>query len=269
MFRDRNQTAHLHRSMLSAGAALLLLCPCRGADAQLDTLQRGVRKWLALRREIQHTRLDWQEQQRLLADELALHHQERKQLTTELREQTDAERAATARLELAQQRRDRLGAALSTLEQAVTKAEADLRTWPARLPPFLADPLRPTFAKLPARNAQTSPDELPDRLQVITGLYAQLHDMSRTAHVGRMVLERDGAEPREMDVLLLGLSMAYAVSTNDEQAAVSRVPAVSGTWTWEWRDELAPAVADALRCFRREQPARFVTLPVWNLDDAR
>jgi len=251
------------RLRLSAVACLALLLspwPCRAASSEVERLEALTREWLALRREVGATASEWKLQKQALDDELRLLERQKQLLTAELGTQAGETRSSEEALTAAA--RDKAGyeAALLALHPELLRAEADLRTWPARLPPFLLEPLRAGFAKLPAPDVVADAGTVAGRLQVVLGLYSEIEPLHRGLHAGRMILTDPAGRQVEAEVLLLGLAAGYALAPDGATAAVGE-PAAAG-WVWAWDPDLAPTVRRLLACYRKDTPASFVTLPL-------
>jgi len=166
-----------------------------------------------------------------------------------------------------QSRRRALQDTVASLAGSVDVAEQSLRRWQERLPPLLLGPLRDSLAKLPRKGtAPASAASLAERLQLVFGIYAQLQQLTRSVHIGRMVLTTPDSRQAEMEIVFIGLATAYAVSADNTRAAVGS--ADEETWIWRWRGDLAPAVRQLLSCYRKESPPAFVNLPVRTKGDA-
>lgn len=246
----------------------LAICQSLHTRAQdsnaLPTLDALVRQWVALRQETAAETRVWQEQESQWRTEIALVERERDALTAEIaaasiQQQTHAESqlaisAREARLETMRQ----------DLLPILDRAEADLRRWPPRIPPPLMPPLADGFARLPATHAEALQVGAARRLQLILSLYAQLEDLNQRVHATKQMLDDGSGGRREMDVLYLGLSRGYAVSADNQWAAVG-IPATDG-WRWEAHPEIGKTVSDLIAMQRRERAPMLNALPLQVVD---
>ncbi|MBT3376798.1 MAG: DUF3450 family protein [Lentisphaerae bacterium] len=233
----------------------------RGEGSDVEEIQTMVRQWIALKQELARSQTEWQEHQALLTDEMRLLEKRRDVLKKRLARQDELAKGSGKGFAGLQGRRRALSKTVASLSGVVEAAEKDLRAWSERLPPLLVGPLQDSFRKLPLPDgASAAPAALAERLQLVFGIYAQLQQLTRSVHVGRMVLAAPDGRQIEMDVMFIGLGAAYAVSADDSQAAVGR----SGRegWSWEWQNGVAPAVRQLFACYRKESPAAFVSVPI-------
>lgn len=237
------------------------------AGSGVAEVQATVRQWIALKQELSRMQTEWQEHKALLTDEMRLLERRRAELKRRLAEQDEKAKGADTGSAALQGRRRALQDTVASLAKSVEVAEQDLRRRQDRLPPLLLEPLNNSLAKLPRRGtAPVSAASLAERLQLVFGIYAQLQQLTRSVHVGRMVLTTPDGPQAEMEVVFIGLATAYAVSADDTRAAVGCPN--EETWTWHWRGELAPAVRQLLSCYRKKSPAAFVNLPLQTKGDA-
>ncbi len=198
--------------------------------------------WLRLRRELAQEREAWTVRRQHTAQRIELLELEREAL-----EERIAEGAATAERDEAQR----------------SRGERWLQAW--------EDGLREADEHVGglARQLEASPDGSswtlsPDwpageRLRALLARAIDLqHRHQRLWHEHRVLSGPDGR--LRMEVLHLGLSQAYAVSPDDQQAG-------HGVWTgaewqWVWNPEWASAIRQAIRIHRSEGPPRWIELPV-------
>ena len=241
--------------------ALLPLVYCSAPAANIDELESLVRQWLAVRREISQAAAEWREKETLLAEECQLLEDQRKLLAVKLADEKKAQQSLQDPLLKLTTGRDAQERMLETFEETLTTLESGLLSKQKRIPGLLRVPLRAAFARIASQQSESArPGHIEERLQNVLNLLAELEQLSRGVHVGRTVVPDAESTACEVDVILLGLAVGYAVSPDGSAAAVGH-PRDNG-WVWEWTPGLAPAVLDALACYRKERPARLVTLPM-------
>lgn len=248
---------------LAAVACLALLCSpwrCQSADSEVEQLEALTREWLALRREIGASASEWRVQSQALEAERRLLARQKDVLTAQIGTRAGETRSSADALTATTRDKAMYEAALLALHPELLRAEAHLRAWPERLPPFLLGPLRAGFIKLPAPDVVADAATVAGRLQVVLGLYSEIEQLHRGLHPGRMILTDPAGREVEAEVLFLGLAAGYALAPDGTTAAVGE-PAVAG-WTWAWDSSLAPAVRRLLACYRKDTPASFVAVPL-------
>lgn len=253
----------LVRSLTAVSCLVLLLCllpVTTRAEELVDVAKFKQRadEWLTLRREIAHSQGEWQKEQELLKSEITLLNEQKAHLTSRLAESKSALQELEKRLSILSEKLPIDGKELEQLEVVVEKSETYLRLWQTRLPAFSQDSFSTVFAQLAPETV--SEDGLGERLQRLVNLHSQLQQFTRTVHVGSLILTPPNKKPRQMEAVFLGTSVGYAVALDGTQAAVA-FPGEEG-WQWNWRPELAKNIRNVLACYRKEQPAAFIPLPV-------
>jgi hypothetical protein len=233
----------------------------------LETLESLVGQWSDLRLTLAEEERGWEEQRRYLVREIDLLRKEQEVLGEALRDAADAGDAVDEE-HLAQLRaRDRLQEILEALPPMIDLAEASLRAWPARLPPALRVSLDPAFRLLLDDDRDARGTSYGARLQRVVALYGEIEKLQNNIHVVKELLPVGDGVYREVDVCYLGLARAFAVSADDDWAAVG-TPSDQG-WVWEERVALAPRVRQAIAVCRREREVDTVILPLAVQGEAR
>ena len=255
----RNLRTKLRWTAVLVSGALLFLSSPAMADEPLPsthTLEGLVSKWVNLRLQIAEEKESWKEQKHQLEQERKLFLKEKETLTEEIKkarqEQTsvEAERASLIK------RKEVLKKTLDGCLPALSRAEANLKSWPGLLPSAMAEPLVKIFDKI----NRASEKPVSQRLQVVFSLYGEIERIQHSVQVVKETLKTESGRSQEMDVIYLGLARGFAVSFDDKLAAVGR-PTRDG-WNWEWQPEIASEVRKAISFYRRETTADFVHLPL-------
>jgi hypothetical protein len=225
----------------------------------LQTLEALVAQWSELRLAVSTEQREWKTRESQLRAEIALLEKERaglrKEIDSATREQVSIGSDRLASLG----DKERLSEMLDGLPARLDLAEASLRAWPDRLPTPLREQLKPAFRPL-MQNPDASARSPAARLQRIVGLYAEIEKLQHGVHVIKQVLTLPGGSRREVDVCFLGLVRGFAVSPDNQWAAIG-TPAI-GEWQWETRTEIADRVRLAVDIHNRERAAQLVTLPL-------
>jgi hypothetical protein len=215
---------------------------------------------IELRKAAQAAELRWETQQPALRREIEIREKHARKLERQLAAKKQALAANSKELIDLEAAVRKHRNALEALAASVATGDAVLRKLRPRLPPCLAEPLKPAFAELAASQHDASPEALGRRLQQLFSLFAEIENFDNGVHVCRQVLAPPTGGEREMDVLYLGLGAAYAVSSGGKTAAVGR-PGPAG-WEWQWDAAPAAAIQRAVALYRKERSAGFVDLPL-------
>ena len=99
-----------------------------------------------------------------------------------------------------------------------------------------------------------------ERVQVCVGVLNELDKFNNAVNVFNEKRKNDKGEEVAVQTIYVGLGTAYFVNETGDFAGVG-APGVKG-WEWTNKPEIAPTVEAAVKIYRNEQTARFVTLPV-------
>jgi len=230
------------------------------ADTDLQRLQAVVTDQVAVRQAAHEAETAWAEQRPAVEGRIAVLRQQAADAEAALaKAQQEAAAGAASRQALeadAQHTRE----ALAALAAPTRAAEARLRALLPRLPEPLTKSLAERLRELPAADVAVTPDDLQERLRLVVGLLTEIDQFADGVYLFRQPLADPQQVQREMDVIYLGLAMAFAVS-GDGATAAAGTPAADG-WAWRWDPALAGPVRTAVAIYRKEQPATFVALPL-------
>jgi vacuolar-type H+-ATPase subunit I/STV1 len=257
--KDRNMTQHKRRSSRLVYLGLLLI-PIAISHAQdsLHALDTMVERWMQLRTTIASEKREWDVQKQQWQTEIDLLEKEYAALEKEI------ETASTFVSSVEQQRlsaleqKEKIENELQKLEVVLAQAEQELRLWQDRIPTGLRHYVK-AFDMLPQTPQESARLPLTKRSQTVVATYAQIETLQNQMHATREMLDVDDGR-RQVDVLYIGLSVAYAVSPANDWAAMG-IPA-EGTWEWRMINEHAENVREALNVFLRQESAKLVTLPM-------
>lgn len=220
----------------------------RGAE-NLAELEGLVKTWTGLRQEIASEAREWQKQQAFLKAEISLLKREVAGLQKEIQAFEDLGSSEDRKREAQLFRKQELASEIAEMAPMLDRVEAALRELQPRLSSAGADQLA-----LPQKN------RVVDRVQQVAGTLGVLENMFSAFSVEREMLPDGSGNSREMDVLYLGQSQAFAVSAGNDWAAVG-VPDDAG-WHWEPVPEQAPAIRQVIAIYAQQQPTAFVALPL-------
>jgi len=229
-------------------------------EASPAALEALVGEYVRIRAVLSREKRDWTEQERRLQEEMALLEAEKGQLEKTLQRYAEEECRQKRERREQTERRQVLAAAIDGLSPPLDEAERRLRLWRRLIPPALSADLDSVFRDLAAEVPAGGREDRLRRLQRVMALYAQIEQMQTRIHAVR---ERLPVEPnirREVDVLYVGLARAFAVSGDNQWAAVGH-PGEAG-WIWVADAALAPSVRRAFDMHGRQTTAQFVSLPM-------
>jgi hypothetical protein len=248
--------------MSGSVGVLLLLATGHSACAQegSSALEGIVRQWVELNGEIAAESRGWDEQKVWLETRIALLETERDGL--QARADTGRERAGTGEKSRAARSAGvgRAETELKQLELVLDVAEARARAWLQMIPEPLQPSVRAPLDAMSSGKDVSGEGAVTHRLQAVVAFYVALEELQGGVHLVQELVPTKGDQPREMDVLYLGLSQAYAVSAAGTAAAVGHPRA--GGWSWASTPDSAEDIRRAVRIYRKEIPAHLVVLPV-------
>jgi hypothetical protein len=224
----------------------------------LSSLEGLVQTLIELRSAKSSASNKWREQQSALQNEKRLLQSQRKTLQNELDRRKSELSARQNELQSIQQNQASLNQTLTNQGRLVAESETRLQTLLPQLPPPLVTQLEPMLSGL--SETPLTPQNFGSRLKNTLEVLALIEQFDRDLHHSRLILADPSGEKREMDVLFVGLSLAYAVPPQQNLGGIGR-PGPAG-WTWQWQADASPAIRRALAIYRKERPAEFVQLPV-------
>lgn len=260
MLKSARKTARWRGLLGALALAAWTAMAATAAETDVQRLERLVGDLLTLQQAAGETEATWAEQRPAVQGRIEILRQQvaAEQARLSQAQQTAAAAAAERQALDADVHRSR--EALLALAAPLTQAETALRTLLPRLPEPLTRALAERLRELPAAATPVSEQNLSERLRLVFGLLTEIDQFANGVYLFRQPIADPQQVQREMDVLYLGLSMAFAVSADAASAAVG-TPGATG-WDWRWDPALAGAVRTAVAIYRKEQPATFVTLPL-------
>jgi len=228
-----------------------------GDREDLAALEALTGQWIALRTELAGEQRIWEQQQAHWQQEIDLLQQEVATLTAQWEDDAGFLSNVEQRQVEIMAQKDAMEQALGSLRSVVERHERELRGWALRVPPGLQAGWGTGFGALPAEGSGATGQGLLRRLQTVLTLYTQVETLQNNVHLVRELVEVDGIQ-REAEVLYLGLSRGFAVSTVPSWAAIG-VPSDAG-WVWQAHPEQASNIRLAVRVWQREAEVRFVPL---------
>ncbi|HSV99991.1 MAG TPA: DUF3450 family protein [Sedimentisphaerales bacterium] len=254
------------RKGLLFGALALapLLAAAPAPMVSVSDLDALVGRWMDLRSAIADEKRSWQARQEQWQEEIRLLEAEKKKLRDDLEEFNRVASSAEQDRAGVLARKEAMAGALKDLHPVFDRAETRLRTWEPLVPVPLREGLAKGLTALPATQPQADKQPLTERGQRTATLYTVIESLHHECHATQEILDTGAGQRRQVDVLYLGLARGFAVSTDDQWAAVGTP--CEGGWVWQSRPEIARQVREALQVLNRQKTARLVTLPMQILD---
>jgi hypothetical protein len=208
---------------------------------------------------ISKTRTDWRSDKESLESTVALYERELKFIDEQF------SKVSTNNTQVAKEMQDAMalqkasGLALDHARQFASDFEARVREFAPQLPVPLQDILKPLLARLPADSANTKMLAA-ERVQILVGVLNELDKFNNAVNVFSEKRKNARGEEVAVQTIYVGLGAAYFVNDTADFAGIG-TPEKDG-WQWTLKPELAPTVQEAVKIYRNEHTARFLTLPV-------
>ncbi len=241
--------------------AVFVAVPIFGSEKSesVSSFENLVGKLTELQLQISSEKRAWREQEPQWRREITLLHVEKEQLEKEMAEYRAEQGILTEDRAKLLERKQTLSTAVAKLKKTVRDAEKDIQNIYQLVPKPIASGLDDAFKKLPDSDDAASRQPLPQRLQRVIALYASIQKFQHELRVTRSVVALDNGG-REMDVIYLGLSRAFAVSSDNNSAASGHPEKTN--WKWIQNDDIATSVRRAISIFNKEEPAELTHLPL-------
>jgi septal ring factor EnvC (AmiA/AmiB activator) len=249
------------RRAVGWSSCLLLLLPCllAGAESPVNDARSTLEKWVETRQLISKTRADWQADKDTLEQTVALYERELSSLQEQMSKVTTNNTQAEKEMQEALALQKTSQAALDQARQFASEFETKLKKLVPQLPVPLQDIVKPLVVRLPEDPEKTKMLSA-ERVQVCVGVLNELDKFNNAVNVFNEKRKNDKGEEVAVQTMYIGLGAAYFVNETADFAGVG-APGANG-WHWTNKPEIAPTVEAAVKMYRNEQTARFVTLPV-------
>jgi hypothetical protein len=241
----------------------IILIPCQlwagETERSLNELDVLVGRWMTLRSTIAEEKREWSARRDQWEEEIRLLELEAETLKKEIDEGCTFASSVEKDRAGVQARKECMEDELHSLKSILDRAEADLHRWRDRIPPGLGAAMVSVFGMLPASQEEAEKAPLAKRAQTVAALYTRIETLQNQFYISREMLDVDGTR-RLVDVLYVGLARAFAVSRNNDWAAIG-IPDTRG-WSWRTAREDASAVRHAIDVLNRHETAQLVELPM-------
>lgn len=242
-------------------AILLLTLVLTGtvkAEIPLTETRSTLEKWVETRQLISKARNDWRTDKETIEQTIQLYERELKSIDEQMSKvstnntQIDKERSeAEAQKKIA-------NASLDRAREFVAGFEAQVKKLSPQLPAPLQEILTLLLHRMPSDAATKM--STAERMQVVVGVLNEMDKFNNSVSVFNEKRKNAKGEEVAVETVYVGLGAAYFVNQSNDFAGTG-TPGANG-WEWTTKPELASAVRDAIKIYRNEQPAHFVSLPV-------
>lgn len=229
------------------------------AEDALTESRSTLEKWVETRQLISKTRSDWQADKDTLEQTIALYERELKSLDDQMSKVSTNNTQAAKEMAEAEASKKSSNEARERAAQFATDFESRLKQVVPQLPAPLQDIVKKDMARIPADPANTKLLAA-ERMQVCVSVLNELDKFNNAVNVFNEKRKNNQGEEVAVQSLYVGLGAGYFVNETGDFAGLGS-PGVNG-WTWSNQPQIAPTVQDAVKIYRNEQTARFVTLPV-------
>lgn len=240
------------------------MSPAFSKNEELDQLKQNVEHWINLKKEISTVQNEWTTDKAIIERELSIAEIEKRELKEELKTVSKQQEDIGKNIESLINQKSELEQAVNGLIPVLDKAETDILTFK----PYIPKPLYPavkkdfeSIAKIKNRN------DIIDRLRKLVSLYLKIETMEHETHIVREIFIIKGGTKVEMQVLYIGLSQAFAVSSDGKNAQIGK-PFKDG-WTWEDKSNMASEIQNAITIYSREVSPEIVNLPISVKEDTK
>lgn len=249
----------MNKKLLYGLAALLVGSPLQAQDEaavqkEIEKTKEIIAQYVKTRQEIARVKNEWKAYQELSQRRVDLYEREIRQLNETIskaeEETTQAEREiAGIRDEI-----DVLRSANNIVASALPPIEDKLREMYQYFPSPLKKKVQSYVQQL-GKGSQAS-----NRLAIVVGILNEVDKFNAEFNFDTKEVDANG-ETRLVDVIYLGMGTAFYADKDGTVGGFGQPAA--GEWTWTERNDLAPAILDAVLYYNGDiKPAMLVDLPV-------
>lgn len=225
-------------------------------EAKLSQLDSLTAQWIQLRSTLAEEKRIWKNRRQAWTDEIRLLEEQARILQQEI----DDSREVLSNTEEQQAEiiaeKDQLETTMNQMEAKLEKSIREARKVTGMLPPSLEAKLSSELRSLLENEGRDLPRA--QRAQRVVALLSTLESIQNQVHVVSETLESEQGR-RQVSVLYLGLSVGFAVSPNQDWAAVG-VPGQDG-WMWSPGGVDPQAVHTLIEVNEKRQTATLVEVP--------
>ncbi len=228
------------------------------AESPVAAARDTLAQWVQTRQLISKTRTDWEADREMLGQTKALFERELAAVAEQMGKLSTNSTVADAERRKAEAELAQHGEALEKSKVVVANLEKEVRGILPLLPPPLTATVQPWVNRLPADSANTKAGPV-ERFQTVVGLLNEVDKFNNAITVANDKQPNGKGDQVSVDVIYLGLGIAYFVDAAGEVAGMGSPGA--GGWQWKLQPELGPKVRDAIAIYRSQKAAEFLGLP--------
>jgi hypothetical protein len=215
-------------------------------------------QWVETRQLISKTRSDWQTDKETLEQTIQLYERELKFIDEQMAKVSTNNTQVAKEMGEALALQKTSNETLDGARQFATEQEARAKLLAPQLPEPLQEILKPLLARMPVEPATTKMLAA-ERMQVLVGVLNELDKFNNAVNLFNEKRTNPKGGEVAVQTVYVGLGAAYFVNEAGDFAGTG-APGAKG-WKWSVKSEIAPTVQEAVRIYRNERTARFVTLP--------
>lgn len=137
----------------------------------------------------------------------------------------------------------------------IEKAEGNLSPLLASLPLFHKEILSQDECAQPESSSASV-----DRISKLLKTFQKLQEFHNQVHVSHETFSPNALRPKEFEVLYLGLSRAFYISPDDQEAGFGEL--IQHKWRWTEQNSGAPLIRKAINIQKNLLTAEYVSLPL-------
>jgi hypothetical protein len=222
---------------------------------EIEKTREVIAQYVKTRQEIARVKNEWKSYQELTQRRIDLYEREIRQLSETIEvaeEQTTQAEREIARI------RDEINV-LRSANDIVADALPALEDKMRELYQYFPKPLKTKVQRLVQQLGKSR--QASDRMAIVIGILNEVDKFNAEFNFDKDEKTLPSGETVLVDKIYIGLSVGYYADSEGTIGGVG-VPA-EGEWVWEERNDLAPAIRDAVLYYNGEiKPAMLVDLPV-------
>lgn len=228
------------------------------AESPVTAARDTLAQWVQTRQLISKTRTDWESDKEMLGQTKALFERELAAVAEQMGKLSTNSTVADAERRKAEAELAQHAESLDKSKVLVAELETEVRGLLPLLPPPLKATTQPWVSRLPADSANTKAGVV-ERFQTVVGLLNEVDKFNNAITVANDKQPNAKGDQVSVDVIYLGLGIAYFVDAAGEVAGLGS-PSPTG-WQWKLQPDIAPKVRDAIAIYRSQKAAEFLGLP--------
>jgi hypothetical protein len=228
------------------------------AENSVTTVRETLSQWVQTRQLISRTLSEWDSDREMLGQTRALFDRELAAVAEQMGKLNTNSTVVEGERRRSEADLAQHAEALEKSKVIVADLEKEVRGILPLLPPPLTAAIQPWTNRLPADATKTKAGVV-ERWQTVVGLLNEVDKFNNAISVANDKQPNGKGDQVSVDVIYLGLGIAYFVDAAGEVAGMGS-PGANG-WQWQLRPELASKVRDAIAIYRSQKAAEFLGLP--------